>query len=592
MLAPQSPHHPDGSGFEVETVASMVNRLGPPPPRCGDRFRVAAGDLGHDPTAGWNDPQWTQLVIDHQGFLMPAAGAGEASIAAEQSTRFAATEHPTRLQPPRRRDKPTRRVLLVGIAAVVAIGLIGWFSRTPRRTPSATQNDVDRPGVASTPKSPGLASTAEPAASVNLFDPSVTLETIASTEVIGEDGEPASDSSRDPIDGIDLADLIPMSTGPKSPAGGTDDLQHTVDPRRPGDADADSNDDDLGDMLTDLDDDDEVLEVSAQTVTEAGGTLELRLPDRPSRSDPASPARPPPTIETATATGWPADDRPTAVSFSLANQLSGELAADSVRVFAGQAPVASLTAGRGGWTFTWLDAAATRGESALMPHGRIDTAAGRHIYLRPQLVAEPVTLPVTARDTTLRWDLGTPPPPRVSRLGLHFNLPGDVDVGWIKPIDPAAVRKQTALAVLSPAEDEDVRLAMRLDITATTRLNVRVRWGLRIDSSMPWVWGDAGTVNTSLSQLTAIEPRLAAAVPQIEQQMDVLKSAGRRKPWEALDARLVRIKAALPQAKLAADRYRRLDAMMLQLEAATMTVDLTVQWPDGVVQHLIQTPGT
>lgn len=576
-------NEPDG--FQPESVASLIDRLGPPPPPCGDRLRVEAGELGHDPTAGWNDAQWAQVAVDHQGFLLSVDASVE-PVADTQSPR------------PRIDNRsPRKRFILgrpmgIGIVGVMIAAVLVWLGAGSLRRPANVVENTDfhPPTESKAPlPMPDDASTAS--SQTHIFNPSMALESLeAPAEANAMEGGGGGGLLPDPMAGLNLTDLIPSGIGEKSEKQSAEDSKPAQPVQRLAEGLVDQPPvpgtvaDDPGNLLADSDDDGEVLEVSPQTVSDEGGDLHVRLPDRPRRSDPDEIGDP------LTLAGWPPDDPPMSISFSLPNSLQTELAADAVRWTGRQQPVANWTPAAGGWTFRWQPGAVTEADAALLPHGRIDTASGRQIWLRPELTAPAVPLPLASRDTTMQWDLGTPPPPQVTRLDLALDLPEEVDIGWITPVDPAAVRKQTALAVLFPADDEDVRLAMRLDIAATTQLSVRVRWGLRIDPSMPWVWGDAGLVDRSLSELTAMVPRLTAAVPQIEQQMEWLQSAGRRKPWEALDAQLKQIEATIPQAKLAAERYRRLDTMLLHLQAATMSVHLTVQWHDGTVQHLIRPP--
>lgn len=225
----------------------------------------------------------------------------------------------------------------------------------------------------------------------------------------------------------------------------------------------------------------------------------------------------------------------------------------------------------------WAPIADQSRRAASLVHGRLTNQAGEQRYLRPLVDALPLRLEIGERESRLSWDLLAPVPASQTRLGIDVQVPDTVDLAWIEPVDPSAVRRAKALLVASLRDSETVAMAIRLDIRCTRQLTVRLRYAARLAPDSPWHLISPVQLDQTHAQLTS---RLMAIAQQVS-QLDALSGrAG------AADRRVIRLRlAALGDAE---DYVRELSQRIVELRELTTRLShecrirfaVTVHWPD------------
>jgi hypothetical protein len=239
--------------------------------------------------------------------------------------------------------------------------------------------------------------------------------------------------------------------------------------------------------------------------------------------------------------------------------------------------VASIT-GDTNSQLTWGPEAAKSAVGNSLVHARLKADNGDTIFLRPSIEADAWPIRLEQPDVMPTWDLRHPIPPRVTRLSLELVLPKNMELGWIEPIEPEAIRRTRGLAVITPKDSETISLGVRLDIRCGTKLSVRVRYAARLDSSMPWQ-----VVSNSM---------LEQAANQLNQEAVLVSNEAARlnrvAGWaDATGRKLLRIKQDRNDARgemiqSMSERVAQFQSMVAALEAeGTMQLRVWVQWPDS-----------
>ncbi len=147
--------------------------------------------------------------------------------------------------------------------------------------------------------------------------------------------------------------------------------------------------------------------------------------------------------------------------------------------------VARIAADASGTRLTWVEDAGDSSPAASLIHGRLTNETGSVIYLRPTIEAESWPIDLQRADVRPTWDLRWPIPPRISRLAIEFDVPEEIEIRWLEPIQPTELRRTRGLAVLTPQDSETVALGMRLDVGCGRKLSVRVRFAARLARQCP-----------------------------------------------------------------------------------------------------------
>ncbi len=231
-----------------------------------------------------------------------------------------------------------------------------------------------------------------------------------------------------------------------------------------------------------------------------------------------------------------------------------------------------------GTELSWKITAKQSAYATALWHGRITGTNGSTIFLRPTIEADPWRFRFDRYDVMPSWDLGHPIPPRVTRLAIDFELPSDVEFGWIEPVEAGQIRRTRAVAVVTPEGDEQISLGVRFDVRCNRKLSCRIRFAARLDPSMNW-------------QLVST-PLLEQFADQLTNRAGLISNEATRlaKVYRAADTtvarRLVRAKEEqnemlAKQVSTVAERVAKLQTLMTALESeAAIVFRVWVQWPD------------
>ncbi len=240
-------------------------------------------------------------------------------------------------------------------------------------------------------------------------------------------------------------------------------------------------------------------------------------------------------------------------------------------------PVATIRTASDGTHLQWSESASDSPLASVLLHGRLRSGDGRMSFLRPKIEADPWPLSLDQADVRPTWDLRRPLPPRVSRISVGYELPRDIELGWIEPLEETDVRRGRAMAVLTPVDGESVALGMRLDIRGGRKLSCRIRFAARLDPAMPWQVISHSTLLQCCDQLTlqaAVLSRETQRLAAVYQQADTL---GRR----VLRFKQERVKTQTESVREISSRVAELQSLIASLEAdATIKLRVWVEWPD------------
>ena len=199
------------------------------------------------------------------------------------------------------------------------------------------------------------------------------------------------------------------------------------------------------------------------------------------------------------------------------------------------------------------------------------------VFLRPQIEANPWPLSLDQPDVRPTWDLRGPLPPRASRLAIRFELPRDVEVGWIEPLEETDIRRGRAVAVLTPTDGESVAIGMRLDVRGGRKLSCRVRFAARLDPAMPWQVVSASTLRQLSNQLTEQAAALSRETQRLAAVYERADTLGRR----VLRLKQARVAAQSESLREISSRVVELQSLIASLEtSATLRLRVWVEWPN------------
>ncbi|MFK8114502.1 MAG: hypothetical protein AB8B91_20040 [Rubripirellula sp.] len=249
--------------------------------------------------------------------------------------------------------------------------------------------------------------------------------------------------------------------------------------------------------------------------------------------------------------------------------------------------VASIASAAEGIDLAWSKDAAGSASVSALAHGRVETDSGK-IYLRPSIEAAPWPIRLDQPDVMPTWNLAHAIPPRVTNLTIDFQLPEEIELGWIEPIEPGSLRRTRGLAVLTPKDSESISLGIRFDIRCSRKLTVRVRFAARLDPSMPWQIVSNSMLDQLANQLTAQASLVSAEATRLERVASTAGSTGRR----YLRIKQDRNDDRGEMVRTTSLRVAQLQSMIAGLEAeGAVEMKVWVQWPDSQ-QVLLSTAST
>lgn len=632
----------DSAPIRMESVADMIKRLGEPPSDIWDRLvddaetRFGNPGLPNDDAASLRSPShvfWQTHGIDHQGQLtrldvdesegesQAIESEGASEVADDGENEGIVLSDPVELAGSKSNTKKSSKPKLIWIGAVAGVALVAavlywWPSSSPQVAQSsnassevARQHSQDAyvfdAGFIATAddSSMELSTFTDAERSESLVSPDVDATGIdmSAAEIMGSNsvessstGKPSTtEASGMSSSAFSLDALIPSQTAGMLPADregsrtvGDDAnaVSETASTAMMATSDvgpASFGGGEEADVMSDGDEaemeEDAVTAVTEESIAGDSDALFVSLPAIPPGdvSDVDSVSWPMLSLQNA-ALGFPdgANELKIATAQSDAVSIirsSDETAIAEIRVNAEQ------ETSRLEWMAGSLDS-----DRRSLQHGRAQLASGRYVYLRPSLRGEAIAVDLAERDVKMKWDLAAPPEPKRSRLTMNLQVPEGVDVGWIEPIENESPRKVRGIAVLSQQDSESVAVVVRVDVQATRMMTVRVRFGARLDPSMPWQWTDRADV----SQTLAVVTRQMELADLRHTELDVAISRADRSRARRLEARLDQqldqLESQQKNLKVFAERLAELDQLIAMLAGqANLEAELFVSWPDG-----------
>jgi len=176
------------------------------------------------------------------------------------------------------------------------------------------------------------------------------------------------------------------------------------------------------------------------------------------------------------------------------------------------------------------------------------------------------------------WNLGDPIPPQVARLAIDFDLPDDIEFGWVEPVEPSELRRTRALAVITPEGNEDISLGVRFDIRCNRKLSCRIRFAARLDPSMNWQRVSTPSLERFSDQLTNHENAVSKETTRLA---NVYSMLNRKSSRRLIRAKQKHNKKLAKQVATAAQRVAQLQTLIAALETeGTIGFRVWVEWPD------------
>ena len=250
--------------------------------------------------------------------------------------------------------------------------------------------------------------------------------------------------------------------------------------------------------------------------------------------------------------------------------------------------VGYVTLDDGAANFQWAEQAARVSGGTSLLHGRI-RAGDDVVFLRPVIEADALTFEFDRADIQPTWDLRGPIPPRITRLAVELDVPEEVELGWVEPIDPADLRRTRGVAVFQSKDNEKVAMGMRFDIRCSRKLSIRIRFAGRLDAQAPWQLVSQPMLDQLANNVANQQTRISAQITQVSTAYSTAPSYQKRSIRDRRDA-------LEDQAETLREFARRLadfQGLMTQLQAgAQLKLRVWVQWPDGTEQSLLATKAT
>ena len=231
-----------------------------------------------------------------------------------------------------------------------------------------------------------------------------------------------------------------------------------------------------------------------------------------------------------------------------------------------------------GLQHNWTADASKSAVANSLIQGRLNLAPGRLVYLRPLIEADPLPIDLQKPDIKPTWDLLGPIPAKVTRISINFELPEDVEFGWIEPIDATSPRRCRGLAVLNASDREEVSLGVRFDIRGGRKLACRLRYAARLDPTAAW----HVVSRPSVEQLADAIVRGIETANRQRSQFSAIYSRSDSGGRRALAAKRDAIESRVEQLQLWSERVAKLSALIAKVEAGgEIRLRLWVVWPDG-----------
>ena len=286
---------------------------------------------------------------------------------------------------------------------------------------------------------------------------------------------------------------------------------------------------------------------------------------------------------------------PTTLRLEFPHEISLELATErredarwTIRESGDGTDVARLRATARGLSFRWTRDAASVSAASQLVHGRLVAGPDNTIYLRGRIEVEPVSVAFAGFESSIGWDLSHPLPPRSATINLAFELPKEIEVGWIEPIRDVAPRRARGLAVLTDGNGESAAIAIRLDVRCSRKLSIRIRHAGRLKPNLPWRPFSAATLDKTSRQAARRVLELQTRLAAIHAAYEIADSAGRDRLQPQRDA----TESAIESTQRQTEALAKFQTLVRRVrEQVRLRVKLSASWPEGP-QPVLRTAAT
>lgn len=240
--------------------------------------------------------------------------------------------------------------------------------------------------------------------------------------------------------------------------------------------------------------------------------------------------------------------------------------------------------------FRWSEQTASVALSRQLAAGRLrlmdSTGQAATVFLRPHLRTAPLRLDASDTDKRFSWPLEGPAIYQAPNLNLQVTKPDDVDMSWIDPPDATNIRKQIATLQWAPVGKSSPAIRCRIECKTSTKLQMRLRYFAQLDSTFPWQPYSATQLTMALDQVTQLLERRTAELSQLETQYRSASTS---------EKRLIRplkenVEQAVTQFRTVLQKLQQLNALHSAVATAShVKLTLTTDWPDGP-QTLLEIP--
>lgn len=259
-------------------------------------------------------------------------------------------------------------------------------------------------------------------------------------------------------------------------------------------------------------------------------------------------------------------------------EIKGEKPSWTIEDTRSNVSLAAIHSSPDGTELSWSERAKQSPNVSALAHGRITDNSGSTIFLRPTIESDRWQFRFDRPDVMPTWNLGDPIPPQVARLAIDFDLPDDIEFGWVEPVEPSELRRTRALAVITPEGNEDISLGVRFDIRCNRKLSCRIRFAARLDPSMNWQRVSTPSLERFSDQLTNHENAVSNESTRLA---NVYSMLNRKSSRRLIRAKQKHNKQLAEQVATAAQRVAQLQTLIAALETeGTIGFRVWVEWPD------------
>ena len=246
-----------------------------------------------------------------------------------------------------------------------------------------------------------------------------------------------------------------------------------------------------------------------------------------------------------------------------------------------EAPLAKFANEAKGLSFRWLEAADKNDNAKHMSSGAmicsVDEGTTRTVFLRPVLTTAECNIDTSRRDAHVTWNLGSTPPPGLTKIELEHKLPPSVVQTWVQSPGPLQSRRCRAIAQYALDADQSVAIQSHIDIRTGTTLTLRLRHAVQLDARSPWQAISGPDVRDALARVTEQLARATSNQAELKAMHYTAEPAEKKKlaPMrKAIDEVVANLQSLMKQ-------LAQYNALFDELQNASfVSLRLSVVWPE------------